>query len=310
MLSIPYKVEKTITIYRSLAEVFTAVSDFSTWARWSPWLCLDPDCTVSIDKPKGTVGHRQAWEGKLIGSGEMRISSLKTEKSIDYDLQFIKPWKSRSLTSFQFSPDGEGVRVEWRMQGKILFFMRKMMSALIGSDFERGLAMLKEYIETGNVSSELSDKGVAQRPLRYYVGIERTCSMAEVGPAMKADFNTLEKLFESSTLPEPQEVVSIYKKFDMVRDVCVYISGFLYDSLPKTPDGTVSGCLPDHQALKINHKGSYQHLGNAWSAAMSRLRARYKANKAVPMYEIYLNHPDKVAERDLLTDVYAPVKSS
>ena len=31
------------------------------------------------------------------------------------------------------------------------FLMKKMMSALVGGDFERGLLMLKELIEKGNV---------------------------------------------------------------------------------------------------------------------------------------------------------------
>ena len=125
---------------------------------------------------------------------------------------------------------------------------------------------------------------------------------------MKEDFAELGKMLESSRLPAPNQVFSIYHSYDLVKGRCEYTSGFLYESRPEVSDGLVTGQLPDHKALRVDHQGPYRHLGNAWSAAMACSRSEHKTNKAVPMYEIYPNNPHEVAEDEVRVEVYVPVK--
>ena len=62
---------------------------------------------------------------------------------------------------------------------------------MVGSDYERGLAMLKEYIETGQVNTQVTVHGLVERPGFFYAGLKRTCGLKEVGPAMAEDFQFL-----------------------------------------------------------------------------------------------------------------------
>ena len=58
-------------------------------------------------------------------------------------------------------------------------------------------------------------------------------------------------------------------------------------------------------------QGSYLHLANGWATLMGYLQNRnnkLKANKKIPEYEVYLNSPADVAESELKTVIYAPVK--
>ena len=89
---------------------------------------------------------------------------------------------------------------------------------------------------------------------------------------------------------------------------CEYTSGFLYDSPQKASEGLVAGQIPAHRAVKVNHRGPYRHLGNAWMTAMGYVRAKHKANKALPMYETYPNNPNEVEEKDVQVEIYLPVK--
>lgn len=311
MFSIPFNVEKSITINRGSAEVFKSVSDFSEWGEWSPWICQEPSCPVTIEGASGTEGHCQAWDGDLIGSGRMHITKAEPNKSLEYDLLFIKPWKSRSKTGFRFSAEGNSTRVTWWMTGSVpifMFFMKKMMSVLVGGDYDRGLSMLKEYLETGTVLSETTVKGVVEREGLYYLGRRRSCGLSEVGPKMEEDFVELGRLLEGSSVPEPKEVFSIYHSYEMVKGRCEYTSGFLYDSPQKASEGLVAGQIPAHRAVKVNHRGPYRHLGNAWMTAMGYVRAKHKANKALPMYETYPNNPNEVEEKDVQVEIYLPVK--
>lgn len=311
MFSIPFELSRSIVVKKAVGEAFQAVGDFQTWHRWSPWLCQEPSCSIAIEKSAGQVGHTQKWNGDIIGSGVITISRAIANESLDYDLTFLKPWKSESKCGFRFSPVADGTQIDWWMRGTLpffLFFMKKMMIAWVGSDYRRGLSMLKEYLEAGQIPTLTTIKGVVSRPNRHFIGKRRTCAMQDLGSLMSADFEEMERFSKREKLPIPIETVSIYHRFDMVRNECEYTSGFLYDSPPSPAAGFVVGTLPAHSALKVEHLGAYRHLGNAWAAAMGCSRSKYKTNRSVPMYEIYLNSPHDVAENDLRVDVFVPVK--
>lgn len=311
MFSIPFELEKSATIDMSPEDVFAAVSSFKTWPNWSPWLCQEPSCPVTVEGKPGEVGHSQAWDGTFIGSGTMRLTAQEPNKSLDYDLEFLKPWKSKSQAGFRFVPKGESTEVTWWMKGSLpifLFFMKKMMTAMVGSDYSRGLSMLKELIETGSVPSKTDVKGVVDGSGFHYVGKRRACSVSDVGPAMEEDFTALRGLLDSSKLPEPDHIFSIYHKYNMVKGTCEYTSGLAYKEKPKVNGDLETGQLPSHKALRVDHEGPYRHLGNAWSAAMGCARAKHKVDKTIPMYEIYSNNPHETPEEEHKVEIHVPVK--
>ena len=53
----------------------------------------------------------------------MRIASLEAPTRIDYDLTFLKPWKSKSTVAFVLSAAGSNTRVTWRMKGALPVFL-------------------------------------------------------------------------------------------------------------------------------------------------------------------------------------------
>ena len=151
MFSIPFDVQRSIVIRKPADLVYSTVADFSTWRSWSPWLTQEPDSSVEVSGAPGEPGHKQAWSGKKIGSGHMELVGVVSGRTLDYDLFFIKPWKSRSKAAFVFEEEGKDTKVTWSMDGTLpapMFFMKKKMAAMVGGDYERGLAMLKELLET------------------------------------------------------------------------------------------------------------------------------------------------------------------
>jgi effector-binding domain-containing protein/uncharacterized protein YndB with AHSA1/START domain len=314
MLSIPLSLERSVIIAKPIAEIFKSVADFRTWRSWSPWLCMEPESRVSVEGEPRTVGHSQAWQGKVIGSGEMRISSLELNERINHEIQFLAPWKSESQSAFVFTTVDGGTQVTWSMKSQLplfLFFLRRRMTAYIGADYERGLQMLKEFMEKGEVPTRSEFKGEIAKDGFYYVGKERRCTTQEVGAFMPGDFSELWKLVEMKKLPQPAYCFSLYRTFDCVTGKADYIAGLAYATKPtiKADVPLATGHFEGHRALRLDHTGSYRFLGNAWSALLSRQRAlRKKAIKPIPMYEIYRNSPDEVPERQLKTEIYLPVR--
>jgi len=314
MFSIKFDLERITTIDAPVDAVYKTISDFHSWSRWSPWLCQEPDCPVDIGGTPGQLEHAQAWDGKRIGAGRMILTKADANIRLAYDLFFIKPWKSHSKVDFRFEEKDSGTQVTWSMQGTLpffLFFMKKMMSAWVGCDYERGLSMLKEYIETGTVLSRVSVTGVGEQAGFSYVGRQKECPLDDVGPSMEAVFTEIAQAVERRELAKPDFQMSFYHSYDMVNRRCHYTAALGYRQAPPTglPDGYVQGTIAGHRALEVIHLGPYRHLGNAWSTAMTWQRSdKLKVNKTIPMYEIYMTMPGEVAEEKIETRIFLPVK--
>jgi hypothetical protein len=142
-------VSQSIIIKEKPKKIYAIISDFGQWQTWSPWLLAEPECNINTSK-NGTLYH---WQGEIVGEGKMRISE-KSDKH-DYlsaELEFIKPWKSKSMIYFHLIEKSEGTELTWTMKGGLpffLFWMKKSMEVFIGEDYRRGLGLLKDWIETG-----------------------------------------------------------------------------------------------------------------------------------------------------------------
>ena len=71
----------------------------------------------------------------------------------------------------------------------------------------------------------------------------------------------------------------------------------------------INGEIKAGDVLKVTHTGSYDHLGNAFSAAMAYSRSKKIKTKKLPLaYEFYLNDPEETAPSELITEVLLPLK--
>ena len=302
-------ISKSINVKAPVEKVYEAISDFNHWAKWSPWLIQEPEATVNVAEDS----KYYEWEGKRLGTGNMQITGESTNEWVDYDLTFLKPWKSTAKVRFELERDGEETKVTWLMDSGLpffLFWMKKMMTAFIGMDYERGLNMLKDYAEDGEVHSKLDFKGETEFPGCKYVGIRTQTGLRNVGPAMQEDFGKMHSFFEQNKELIAGEPFSQYHKWDVVKEQVAYTSAFPVSEIPSDlPEGFVSGEIPATRVYTVAHKGPYAHLGNAWSTLYNMQRSKvFKSNKKINPFETYLNMPGEVPDNDLVSAVHFPVK--
>ncbi len=304
-----FNVTRSVSISSPVDAIYDKVREFKTWPIWSPWLLSEPDCPVSYSDD----GKSYSWNGKIVGSGEMLVTNEEKNRSIEYQLTFFTPWKSVSKVSFSFSEAGGETEVTWTMDGSLPFFMfwmKPMMSAWIGMDYERGLNMLKDLMESGSVPSKLTFEGERTFPGCKYIGVRTQCSLKEIGPRMEKDFGDLFAWVGEHDQQPSGACFSIYHRFDMVKGITEYTAGIPLENIPQNlPSNFVSGELEGCKTYVVSHTGSYRHLGNAWSAGMMRARAKvFKQSKAMPPFETYENDPSETPEGELLTNVCFPMK--
>ena len=290
-------------------KVYKVVSDMSQWSAWSPWLISDPDAKVTVRKDNNFY----SWIGKRVGSGEMGISSKKEGLSVDYDLLFIKPWKSKAKVKIETIEKENGTDVRWHMDSSLpifMFWMKKTMEAWIGMDYDRGLKMLKDYVEKTSIPTKLTWKGEENYAGCNYIGIKTTCDMKDMPTQMKSDFEKIMSFAMQNDACRPHECFSQYHKWELVKQRVTYTAGVPYNNLPgDLPSGFISGNIPATKIYTLQHTGSYDHVGNAWSTMQSMIRNReFKMNKKIHPFETYGNSPKDTAPEDLILNVHFAIK--
>ncbi|MCA9247583.1 MAG: SRPBCC family protein [Planctomycetales bacterium] len=306
-----FHVQRSTHINASAEKVFETVADFGTWSTWSPWLCCEPAAEVTVTESPNTVSSVYTWRGEIVGQGEIEHRRLDAPRHIEEELRFIKPFPSKSKVTFDIKPSGEGTEITWDMHGSLpwfLFWMRSQMVAMIGMDYERGLKMLKEWIETGEVLSQTVVHGVEPvGPLRV-AGVRNRCSLADIGASMTAAFDAAVNALPKHGLPLDGEPISVYHQFDLAKQTCEYTSGFAVPESASVPSELSTWSLPQGRALHVEHGGRYEHLGNSWSAAQMHMRyKKLKPNKC-GAFEIYRNDPCATPPAELRTDIFLPLK--
>lgn len=308
-----YHVARSTHINATPDEVFDVVADFSRWSTWSPWLCCEPDAEVVVSDDPSSVGSTYKWNGELVGEGEIEHVTLTRGKLLEEELRFLRPFTSQAKVTFELSGESDGTKLTWNMYGSLpwfLFFMKSAMQSFIGMDYERGLRMLKEKIETGEVQSKTTIRGVESVDAIDLLGVHKSCAMKDIGPSMESALGEVKQLFDDAGMDcaDAELTLTAYHKWDLKNQSCEYTSGVSVDDPSQSGPSLTHYAIPAGKALCVEHIGKYEHLGNAWSAAHQYLRYKKLKQAKVAAFEIYRNSPDDTSPGELKTEIYLPLR--
>ena len=104
--------------------------------------------------------------------------------------------------------------------------------------------------------------------------------------------------------------VNSHTRFRMNQGIFEYISGYIVpESTPLPASSSLKEwTLEATYAFKVTHRGPYDHLGNGWSVANQIVRYKKLKQHRCGTYEIYVATPPETAEKDLVTEIYLPLK--
>jgi hypothetical protein len=148
-----FRIERSIRISAPPASAFALVNDFHRWGAWSPWEKMDPNLERVYEGANSGKGSIYSWKGNnKVGEGRMTIEQTQENSKIVIKLEFFRPFKATNTATFTFTPEGDGTKVNWAMDGcngfvAKGFHMVMDMDKLVGADFERGLAAMKDQAE-------------------------------------------------------------------------------------------------------------------------------------------------------------------
>ncbi len=148
-----FSVTRSTVIEAPPEVVHAQVNDFHSWPAWSPWEKLDPNMERTLSEPAAGEGAVYEWKGNdEVGHGKMTILESKPGELVKIKLDFYKPMEDTSTVDFRFEPQDGGTKVEWAMAGESNIMFKAMclfmdMDAMIGGQFEQGLAEMKKVAE-------------------------------------------------------------------------------------------------------------------------------------------------------------------
>jgi hypothetical protein len=150
-----YSVGKEVVINKSKAVVFDYLRLLRNQNKFSVWGSMDPNMKTEFRGTDGTEGFVSAWDSdvKNVGKGEQEILKIVDGERLDYEIRFLKPFKSTSWAYITTTTvDDNRTRVHWEFNGKMkypsnlmLVFMN--MEKMVGSDLDKGLQNLKTILE-------------------------------------------------------------------------------------------------------------------------------------------------------------------
>lgn len=149
-----FRWERSIAIAAPEDRIASVVTDFRRGVEWSPWEQLDPDMKRAHSGAEKGVGAIYEWDGDdKVGAGRQEIVSVGPGK-VTMKLDFKRPFEANNFADFIFAPEGSGTRLTWAIYGPNPLIARVMNlifdgEAMVGKDFEKGLANLKQLAESG-----------------------------------------------------------------------------------------------------------------------------------------------------------------
>jgi hypothetical protein len=156
-----FRIARTIAINATPEQVFDHVNTMKSWEQWSPFHQLDPEMKQTYVGPPAGVGASYTWAGnKNAGEGRSTIVASNPHESVQFKLEFYKPFKATNDVQFTFEPQGEQTVVTWAMSGKKNFVFKAMglvmdCDKMCADMFDKGLASLKEVAETSQAPHAL-----------------------------------------------------------------------------------------------------------------------------------------------------------
>jgi hypothetical protein len=306
-------VRRSIEIKAPIDRVYASVRSFRDWPKWAPWLVIDPSRELAFLND----GAGFAWESAVAGEGRVEVTQEDRPRSLGLKLTFLKPWKSVANLLFEFRDlgGGQGFEVIWTIDGPLPYGGHRDLaraSAELARDMERGLALLKDLVESGSAPTKLEFPGKVLFSGGRYLGIRRELPITGIAMSIPASFAKLEAWLAEANSPPLGPRTLICHRWDLAKGVCELTSarpvgeGTIKGRLPST---FVSFVLPSGKAEIIRHTGAYRHLVNAWCAAEARTEAlELPRHRSQEPFEVYENDPAQTAAEKLITTIYLPLK--
>jgi effector-binding domain-containing protein len=305
-----YKVERTILIKSNPDVIYGLTSNFQQWHLWVAWTKeVDSTAVFEMTGEAAKVGTSWAWNGKILGNGEMILTELLPGQLIGYDLAFDHG-KYRSKGKIIIENQGDSIKVSWLDEGDLGYnpidrYFGLFMDMMMGPDFEKGLAKLKKVAEERN-NWPMIDENVI--PSQTVIMVVDSAGPKEYSSVMGRAFGELYGFLQAGKLVQAGSPFATYIKWDSVTLFSVMKICIPVEKADKGKGRIQISTLPEQKVVRAIYFGPYSKMEPAYRSLGQYIKETGKIETGGPS-EIYITNP--MVEKDTMkweTHIVFPVK--
>ena len=312
-----HRVEVTTEVDAHPATVFALVNDFRRFTLWAPWTDTDPNARFIYSGNSRGAGATVTWDGTIIGSGTQTISESRPFEYVGIVMSPGEPGEAKSW--FRLEPGVGTTLVHWGFEADygmniVGRYFASMLGSVVARDYESGLASLKELAESlpsADFSDiELEHLIVEPADIAYLPTTSRPEPTAISEAMGKAYFRIL-GFIDAHNLQDAGAPLSITRTFSgssIVFDSAIPVRG-MTEETPREDGGVKLGATYGGLVIRVRHVGSYRNLAVTHRKITAYLAALGIERNGDP-WESYVSDPGTVAEAELMTYVYYPIKQT
>ena len=256
-----------------------------------------------------------AWDGAIIGTGTQAITVSRPFDHVEYVINAGEPGAAQSW--FDIERASGVTNVTWSFATDYGYnlvgrYFALLLTSVVKRDYIQGLERLKQLAESlpGTDFSDLViEQLVVESAQIAYLPTRSFPEPAAISKTMGNAYFEILSFIDRNGLAEagaPLSIARSYSGSELRFDAAIPVRN-VTDGTPRDGAAVKIGHTYAGAVLRARHVGSYRTL-----AATHRKIAAYLAALGIARngdaWESYVSDPTRVAEADLLTYVYYPIR--
>ncbi|PCJ89113.1 MAG: hypothetical protein COA57_02555 [Flavobacteriales bacterium] len=305
-------VERSALINASPSTVFEEVNVLKNWDHWSPWKEKDPTIKNTYSSvPETGVGSWTKWTSEEEGGGKLTILESEEPTHIKNQLDF--EGMGTSYGEWDFKATENGTEVTWSFTGDMGYLGRifpgLLMDGMIGPEFEKGLANLKEHCESKAEKAEVQVEEVTIEQPMWFVGIRDSVNTNDMKTIHGKIYGEISAFMQEKGIKQIAAPLSIFHVWPESGQGTVHLEiGIpVQDSVETTGRITMGKVMPG-KTVMTTHFGLYDNLGATHMLLNEWMRANNVTVAGAP-WEVYVTDPGNEPDTSKWqTQIFYPVQ--
>ena len=307
------RVERSLMINAPSEIIHEQINNLKNWTKWSPWYKMDTAMKMEYNGTDAGAGASYKWNSTEVGTGDMTITSstpdsISTALNMEYGPAIIK---------FLLAKSEDGTKITWIMEkdngmNPWSRFFGLFMDGMVGKDFEKGLAGIKEVAEAIPTGPKLyRGYEIAEKdsPEMIYIGIKDSIGWDKIGEFYSKNLPVIFEAVGKQKLELISAPSGIFFSWDTVHQSAIMAAAIAVKGDANTKvKGYETYIIPAGKMLHIAYFGAYEKTAEA-HYGMDEYILEKGLTQNIPIIEEYVTDP--MVEKDTakwLTNIYYPLK--
>ena len=310
------EVSRSIEIDRPAKMVFKTINSMRTFNDWSPWADIDPETVYEFTGPEKGVGSKMTWksEQEQVGNGTQEIIESQPNKMIKTELYFDGQGDEPSFARLILNESNGKTQVDWVFNTDfgddvIGRYIGTMMDKMLGPQYESGLQNLKKLVEAQPVYDFSPASIEMVEPMNIlYVSGNASGTPQQISVTLGQDYQKILTTIAEQGVQMAGQPLTITRKMNdqqWTYDAAIPVNA---SSVELDINSTVKlGQTYGGKVVKYVQRGPYSLASKSYEILNAYIEDQELEAVGDP-WEVYISDPTTVAESDIITHLYQPVK--